>query len=207
MRSRPRAYSLPSSPHTVPTQPTGDTELDLEDLHHSLPNMHWQSAKGGPNDMSAMHHSMPIIDYNDRMANTSISSDFDPFPVVELGSHRDAMDVPSSFSASKAAPSPVSRSKGDPQRRSDAVSKDLVSCLEKLTEHTISDDNPFEPIPIGLKSDKMSLDKASMHSVTDPVTRAVLQAPMVMTPPTPQAMSIEMNQEALRNQKPPPFRD
>ena len=62
------------------------------------------------------------------------------------------------------------RSSGDAR-----LSKDLLECLDKMTYHSIADDNPFEPIPLTPQQEKAN---AAKQELSEAVTAELLNNPM-----------------------------
>jgi hypothetical protein len=150
------------------------TEVSM--MHHSMPNIHMGvagsgSTSGGGRDTwnpynvevepslhysapdlmcsEAFHRSAPNLKYGGGTeegdeGEESMSNDMDPipldqytpkpFPKRRLGA--DDFKKPISMALSPTSPS------------TEAVSRDLLACLEKLTGSSIKDENPFEPLPL-----------------------------------------------------------
>lgn len=165
---RQTSYSLPSSPMNVP--PVYEDTMMMEDLHHSVPNMHisFDNRKQPPiNEMEAMHHSLPNMYFD---ADPSDSSDMEPIP-LNLALPDLATKKMSTSSATRPAAMSsrlVERTKEEQpdqhqqqhhrhqhQPRGKAgedqpitISSTLIESLAKITESSGTDDNPFEPIPL-----------------------------------------------------------
>jgi hypothetical protein len=230
-RSRPRSYSLPSSPQNVPS--FGDDNFALEELHHSLPILHLNTTNFTDeriDETSAMHHSLPNIDYQEasRASNKSISNEMDMLPLdaYSMQSRRnDPFPMQQQRSSDpfglqqqqqqhqhqhiKSAPSEMqemmkkSTTKTGP---SYDISKDFLSCLEKLTEHSIASDNPYEPIPLTPDSPQKLGLKAALRERGEEDAAAALKGPMLLTPPT-QKMSVDIDREMFLQDEDnsPPF--
>jgi hypothetical protein len=204
-RSRPRAYSLPSSPQNVPSFEL-EFEAESEEMHHSLPNVHLNTAgfnvkEESINEMEAMHHSLPNMTY---ATNTPNTRNMDPMLMSTYANTQLQQRLQREAFITRPSPQ-MAFKKPAPQSRMDEVSKDFLSCLEKLTESTIADDNPFEPIPITPKTaHKLSIGKADVPPPEVDDATAVLQEPMLLTPPN-QVLSLDINREMFRQQNPPPF--
>lgn len=143
------------------------TEASL--MHHSMPNIHMGG--GGGRDVwnpynvdvePSLHHSAPDLLCSESFhrsapnfkyagggeegGDESMSTDMDPipldqytpkpFPKKRLGAGNDEFKKAISMTLSPTSPS------------TEAVSRDLLACLEKLTGSTIKDENPFEPLPL-----------------------------------------------------------
>jgi hypothetical protein len=156
------------------------TEASL--MHHSMPNIHMGS--GGGRDVwnpynvdvePSLHHSAPDLLCSESFhrsapslryggqgeeGDESMSTDMDPipldqytpkpFPKKRLGGG-DEFKKAISMTLSPTSPS------------TEAVSRDLLACLEKLTGSTIKDENPFEPLPLDVGTSTSSLSSSMMN--------------------------------------------
>lgn len=138
-----QSYSLPTSPSNVPTV---YEDAAMEDLHHSVPNIHFSfDNRKAPriSEMEAMHHSLPNMYFDAEPAG----DDMEPIPfdlaLPTLGGS-------SSSAARPMAVMSVDRNEkiGDDQQQPITISSTLIDSLAKITESAGTDDNPFEPIPL-----------------------------------------------------------
>lgn len=139
----PQSHSLPCSPANVPSV---YEDADMEDLHHSVPNLHFSmggaSRKEPPiREMEAMHHSLPNF-YFDHEA----SDDMEPIPLdlalPPLSERQHRHSAPAALAQGRTA---------DPLNKDEqpiTISNTLIESLAKITESASTDDNPFEPIPL-----------------------------------------------------------
>lgn len=157
---RPRSHSQDR------TTSFGDEESestpDLELLHKSMPNLAAESTKRDLEelDLALFHKSMPNLRGGaTELGDTDVSeSDLEPLPLhsIRSGPVKTTGDVEMEMKPPRAVPVYTPSS----SRLEGNLSKDLMECLDKLTEHTISDDNPFsdenpfEPIPLKALSSK-----------------------------------------------------
>jgi hypothetical protein len=182
-RNAQRSFSLPSSPQTLPTY---GFDLELDWLSHSLPTVQFPRNEA-TDGMEAIHHTLPQPSYTDH---------------ISLGSwsNQQALVSPPSFPhyASFGKPKLLANIKLPPV--GDGISKDLLSSLEKLTEPSFGDCNPFEPIPltpIGDLKKPDNLDQAAKVQGTP-----LVEDPILTDTSQTQKTSLERNRSAfLRKQK------
>lgn len=153
-----QSCSLPSSPQTVPTV-YEDAVMD-EDLHHSVPNIHFSlGGRHGPpiSEMEAMHHSLPNM-YSEP------EEDMEPIP-FDLALPNLA-DKPEHFPSSN-----VKEERMATEHEPVTILSDLIQSLEKLTESAGVDENPFEPIPLSpfaKKRPSLALSKNDFPDIEGP---------------------------------------
>jgi hypothetical protein len=169
-------HSMPNISYSHEMLPI-DEELSL--LNHSLPNLNSNLNHSVPDlnythQTATLNRSVPNLNYNhdDAKLNRSVpnlnythedapfrtaSTDIEPIPYDQYSPQNRKRSLnKNSFDSDSATTSANTK----PQARSaETESDDLLTCLVKLTETTLGDDNPFEPIPLANSSEHMiSLD-------------------------------------------------
>jgi hypothetical protein len=154
----------PSLHHSAPDL------LCSESFHRSAPSLRYGGEEGGDESMSTDMDPIPLDQYTPK-----------PFPKKRLGGG-DEFKKAISMTLSPTSPS------------TEAVSRDLLACLEKLTGSTIKDENPFEPLPldVGTSTSSLMAGAARQHEPMDAqrVTRDKKPSPFSLldgklTPPRP----------------------
>ena len=151
-----QSASLPNSPLNTPAV----FEEEQVDLHHSVPNMHFNfdpRKEPSINEMETMHHSMPNIYFD----STSVDREMDPIPVN--------LAVPEL----SVKPAAVTSSPDNDEPMT--ISSSLIESLAKITESVGVDENPYEPIPLSPASKRRSsiviakddFPNITEHSVSD----------------------------------------
>lgn len=116
-----------------------------EQLHHSMPDL--TRSDWDPMDAQSektMHNSAPDLNYYNEDDDSLGDVELDPIPLEEL-TPRPAS--PKKTINGEQLKKPISMTLS-PTSPSVAVSADLLACLEKLNGSAITDNNPFEPLPI-----------------------------------------------------------
>lgn len=135
-----------------------DEYSEQEAMHHSMPNIH-MSSTWNPYDVDvepSLHHSAPDLMCTESFHHStpnlklgeggdeSLSSDMDPIPLDQY--------TPKPFPKKKLGgeefKKAISMTLSPTSPSAEAVSRDLIACLEKLTGSSIKDENPFEPLPL-----------------------------------------------------------
>lgn len=193
--NRPRSHSVPSSPLNFPSIHEQGADWQRRDLHHSMPNIHcsFSSREQSIDETEEMHHSLPNMNFESELdfepeteygTSTTTMLTMEPIPLNIAFTGARTEQVPSSHahrhagyqnhpmervaSSSGAAISPHSH------EPSDSISRDLLLCLEKLTEYTITDpdDDPYAPIPLSPQGPKrrpsLAVDKIDFPKMDDP---------------------------------------
>jgi hypothetical protein len=179
--SRPRAHSVPTSPLNF-HEPEPDWQR--RELHHSMPNINCSfstraSRQQSIDETEEMHHSLPNMNFESELdfepeaeyavstTTATTTTAMEPVPLNITFTGTRAEQVPSSHAHPHAEYQnhPVDRltsSRGfalpphHSHTHSDSISRDLILCLEKLTESTIADpgDDPYAPIPLSPQGPK-----------------------------------------------------
>ena len=172
-----RANSLPDHNASASLLSVAGGFIEDESLHSSLPNIHFNEPgaqfprPGSDNldyELAGLNHSLPNMSYSQRpQVHTEPNRAIDPIPYSHAA-HQELYPRPigpsgriepyrlTRFPSGRKEPPESDLKKSaswpkiasSPQDSSDSSNKDLLSCLEKLTDHSISDGNPFEPIPL-----------------------------------------------------------
>ena len=117
-----------------------------EQLHHSMPDLtrsNWEPVQQVVGGQRVRHNSAPDLNYYGEDDDSFGDVELDPIPLEEFTprpSSKKTVDV-DQFKK------PISMTLS-PNSPSVAVSADLLACLEKLNGSAITDNNPFEPLPI-----------------------------------------------------------
>jgi hypothetical protein len=141
----PLNHSLPNLNHSI--QDLSYTH-QAANLNHSVPNLNYT------HDEAKLNHSVPNLNYtHEDIPFRPASTDIEPIPYDQYSPvNRKHSLNKDSFSSTTAA---TSASTNIQARSAETESDDLLTCLVKLTETTIGDDNPFEPIPLANSSEHM----------------------------------------------------
>jgi hypothetical protein len=199
--NRPRSHSVPSSPLNFPAIHEQEPDWQRRDLHHSMPNIHFSfsSREQSIDEMEEMHHSLPNMHFESELdfepeteygaISNIMPTGVDPIPLNIAFTGARAEPVPSAAQAHAAHHAgyqehPMerltsSRAAGVPSHHhhhhdpSDSISRDLILCLEKLTESTIADpDDPYAPIPLSPQGPKrrpsLAVDRNDFPRIDDP---------------------------------------
>lgn len=138
-----------------------------------------------PAEVRALHHSLPEIDYFDRdetdfsgdhilhrsLPQLSLSKqlpmdeedkkpsagDIEPVPFDRINIPGRIQPQQKQINLPPMGPAKKSSSPEDDRipSASARLSKDLIECLDKMTYHSIADDNPFEPIPLSPQQERV----------------------------------------------------
>jgi hypothetical protein len=162
-----------SEPDYSRTDHISFTPIDAKSFHHSYPEMAQPNLfeDFSLHQSSSMHQTFPDPSYSKRGPGDGDrkrpAKDMEHVPVehsfVPVRRQRKSA-VPETFRKKVAATSPYStttQSRADipypsSQHQQSAarmvggqhISRDLMECLDKMTYHSVADDNPFEPIPL-----------------------------------------------------------
>jgi hypothetical protein len=152
-------HSMPNISYSHEMLPIDE---ELGPLNHSLPNLnHSIQDLNYTHQPANLNHSVPNLSYTHEEAklNRSVPNlsytheDAEPIPYDQYSPlNRKRSLTKDSFSSNTAA---TSVSSNNQARSAETESDDLLTCLVKLTETTIGDDNPFEPIPLANSSEHM----------------------------------------------------
>jgi len=160
-----RSSSLPD--HRL----TAAAGLDIEAMHNSLPNIPFQmnpnaTAMASFSHAGAQEFDVEMYGMNRSLPNLSYTHDsrhyVDPLRMHSssfIETNTRVMQVGEMAQSTTNLAPDLKRSSSWPKLQSavageSSQGKDFLSCLEKMTEHSISDGNPFEPIPIPVHEDK-----------------------------------------------------
>jgi len=137
----PLALGPPSVCRSYNSDPT-------EMLHHSMPNISttgdwFTSARHSVAEQG--HYSAPDLMFTEGFGGDDSMSELEPIPLTEITPRPASKKSISSDDFKKA----LSMTLSPTSPSAEAVSRDLIASLEKLTGSTIKDHNPFEPLPLG----------------------------------------------------------
>jgi hypothetical protein len=162
-RERAHAMARPIEPefirssHHFPSVPP-----EVKAFHHSYPEMSYYNLLNDEfsiHQPTSMHHSLPNLPLSKHSSDDRKrpAKDIEPIPFEQIQipgrapykttlSESFAKKFPTAtYSSTVEDMPPSSQSAGKPGQR---ISRDLMECLDKMTYHSIADDNPFEPIPL-----------------------------------------------------------
>lgn len=181
--------SLPvSSGEPLPAVPS-----EVNAFHHSLPDMGFFDLEDRDySERARLHNSMPDLSLSKHMPmeeedKKPAASDIEPVPFDRINIPGRAEPRQKSASLPPIGPGPLKkgRSLTEDQIPSSSssgrstgggrLSKDLLECLDKMTYHSIADDNPFEPIPLTPQQEKAN---AAKQALSDSITAELLNNPM-----------------------------
>jgi hypothetical protein len=146
----------------------GPLNNSLPNLNHSVPDLNYTHP--GAHQTATMNRSVPNLSYNheDAKLNHSVpnlnythedapfrtaSTDIEPIPYDQYSPQNRKRSLnKNSFGSNTAATAASTKAEA---RSAETESDDLLTCLVKLTETTLGDDNPFEPIPLANSSEHM----------------------------------------------------
>jgi hypothetical protein len=140
--------------HSLPNLNNSIQDLNYthqaSNLNHSVPNLNYT------HDEAKLNHSVPNLNYTheeDTPFRTA-STDIEPIPYdhYSLSPLNRKHSLNKDFSLNTAVTSVSTKNRA---RSAETESDDLLTCLVKLTEATIGDDNPYEPIPLANSSEHM----------------------------------------------------
>jgi hypothetical protein len=151
-----RSASAPASPPHTPFRALSYRE----DLHHSMPNINYSHDMlpfDGNSALGALNLSVPTLHYSHEDPPVdSAPNDLEPIPFDHYSpQNRKGSIKKATFMANAAAAAAKGVKTGTRPRSAATENDDLLACLAKLTEATIVDDNPFEPIPLANSSEHM----------------------------------------------------
>lgn len=164
-RSPSIAQSAPDFAHErLPCTPP-----DVTAFHQSLPEMGYFGIEKDPfNEERFLNNSLPDLHFSEsniyKADKKKAARDIEPVPLQDIriparGSLKGEGEViPMKKVASTFDDMQVSSSSSG-RSSSGKISKDLMECLEKMTYHSIADDNPFEPIPLTPQQEKEHASK------------------------------------------------
>lgn len=147
-RGTVRQFSFATAPESSVEPILPYTQLEGTSFHHSLPNIHYQTQDedSDPFDDESLHQSMPNITLSqhetaepDKMPSSK-SMEPIPFHKINLKGRLKESDITKKPSADETIPAASTSST--------RLSRDLVECLDKMTCHSITEGNLFEPIPL-----------------------------------------------------------
>lgn len=156
---------------------------EIKAFHHSLPEIDFFALEDKDHtESTSFHMSLPEIslsthmplEYDEKMPATS---DVEPVPYNFINVSERIQ--PTQRIASQLSSGPFKKCDPIPSNSTrsstDRLSKDLLECLDKMTYHSIADDNPFEPIPLTPQQEKANRTK---QGLTDAVRAELLNNPM-----------------------------
>lgn len=168
---RDRALSVASSAPDFTREPIPAASAEMRAFHQSLPEINFSLHGRDPFDEDySMHQSLPELAFSKQIVDDSdmkkAARDIDPIPLqhiripgrgsLKTGGEDTPLKKPPRDSASDdLQASSSSSSRSNPVQ----ISKDLMECLDKMTYHSIADDNPFEPIPLAPQQEKAHASK------------------------------------------------
>jgi len=182
--SLPKSRSAPASPpHRTFEEPS-----EMDELHHSLPNLAYTHdllpVHEGSMAPPSLHQSVPNLNYQHRPAHAAATTaagplDLEPIPFDYYSPHNRKGSIKKSVMIANAAAAAAGAS-GDQDQKPSSGKSDLLNCLAKLTETTLGDDqddNPFEPNPLTSASlhSEMSVDVADFNTNDDSDTTSVFE--------------------------------
>jgi hypothetical protein len=163
-KSRNLNHSVPDFNYTHEDAPF-HTDSKSRNLNHSVPDFNYthedapfHTASKSPN---LNHHSVPDFNYTHEDATFhTASTDIEPIPYDHYAPPNRKRSLKKDiFSVNTAVTAAIAETTKNQARSVATESDDMLTCLIKLTETTIGDDNPFEPIPLANSSEHMiSLD-------------------------------------------------
>jgi len=179
--------SLPiSSGEPLPAVPS-----EVKAFHHSLPDIDFFDLEDRDySERARFHKSMPDLSLSKHMPmeeedKKPAASDIEPVPFDRINIPGRAEPRQKSASLPPIGPLKKGRSLTEDQIPSSSssgrssgggrLSKDLLECLDKMTYHSIADDNPFEPIPLTPQQEKAN---AAKQALSDSVRAELLNNPM-----------------------------
>jgi hypothetical protein len=163
-RERERAHAVARqiepefarSSHHFPSVPP-----EVKAFHQSYPEISYYNLLNeefSTHQPTSMHQSLPNLPLSKHSSEDRKrpAKEIEPIPFEQIHIPGRSYKSTSSESFAKKFPSatysstveempPSSQSAGIPGQR---ISRDLMECLDKMTYHSIADDNPFEPIPL-----------------------------------------------------------
>jgi hypothetical protein len=144
----PLNHSLPNLNHSVPD--LNYTHHD-ETLNHSVPNLNYT------HEEARLNHSVPNLNYtHEDVPFRTASTDIEPIPYDQYSPLNRKRSLKKEIFSMNTAVTDATATRTKTQARSaETESDDLLTCLVKLTETTIGDDNPYEPIPLANSSEHM----------------------------------------------------
>ena len=164
-RLSPRQSAISSyrsrSPQSLPVpvssgEPLPRVPSEVRKMHHSLPEIdYFDRGEIDFSDTQALNRSLPDLSLSKHLPineedKKPSASDIEPVPF-------DRINIPGRIQPQQKRISlppigPAKKASGAEDDRiptaSARLSKDLIECLDKMTYHSIADDNPFEPIPL-----------------------------------------------------------
>jgi hypothetical protein len=159
-RTHSAAWSAPDITRgRLPAAPS-----DVKAFHHSLPEIsYFEQDKDLFDEELLMHQSLPDLTLSKHAPDDDkkkAARDIEPIPLQHIripgrGSLKSMGETDRPLK--KKAPSlddMQASSSSSGRSSSGQISKDLLECLDKMTYHSIADDNPFEPIPLAPQQEK-----------------------------------------------------
>lgn len=143
-----RQFSFATAPESSVEPILPYAQMGGTSFHHSLPNIHYQQhdEESDPFDDESFHQSTPNItvsqheaSFPDKMPSVKAMEPI-PFHRINLKAHLKDVDVAKKPPADESLPAASTSSI--------RLGRDFIECMDKMTCHSISDDNPFEPIPL-----------------------------------------------------------
>lgn len=181
-RYRARTHSAASSAPDFSRDPLPCAPSDVKAFHQSLPEMSFFGHEKDPfDDEINMHQSLPDLTLSKHISFESqkkkSARDLEPIPLqhIRIPGRGSLKSTGEDIPLKKPPPAPSSddmqvSSSSSGRSSSGQISKDLMECLDKMTYHSIADDNPFEPIPLAPQQEKAhaakkgsAVDKAAEH--------------------------------------------
>lgn len=171
------------------SEPLPGVPSEVNPLHHSLPEIDFFDLSEKDAAGSGMHRSLPDLSLSRHMPpeedRKPAARNIEPVPFdrINIPERVESQHKRSSLPPSRPPKVPP---KGLPKRgystgddqipsASTRLSKDLIECLDKMTYHSIADDNPFEPIPLTPQQEKANRTKKAL---SEEVTAELLNNPM-----------------------------
>ena len=155
---RERTHSAASSAPDYSRDPLPSAPSDVKAFHHSLPEMGFYGHEKDPfDDEVNLHESLPDLALSKHVSfgEKKAARDIEPIPLRDIripgrGSLKSTgEDTPLKKPPQAPSLDEMQASSSSSGRSSSGqISKDLMECLDKMTYHSIADDNPFEPIPL-----------------------------------------------------------
>jgi hypothetical protein len=163
--------ALPEFSHN----PLAQSQSDIKAYHQSLAEFGYYGNEKDPfDDEMPMHQSMPDLSHSLHGAfdKKKTIRDAEPIPLHHIRIP-DRASLKNTGDDAAVKKTPRSQSIDELQislsqaarYNTGQISKDLMDCLDKMTYHSIADDNPFEPIPLAPQQEKAhALKKAPGQS-------------------------------------------
>lgn len=179
-----RSHSPRSLPVSVSSsEPLPGVPSEVRAFHQSLPDIDFFGMdEKDAASVHAFHKSLPDLSRSKNL----LMDDEDKKPAARYAEPvpLDRINIPGRIepqhkraSLPPRGPPKKGHSPGEDQIPSASVrlSKDLIECLDKMTYHSIADDNPFEPIPLTPQQERAIRTK---QGLSDEMTAELLNNPM-----------------------------